>query len=271
MEFITYFRNWLFVNAMNTNFSKSIVFLSLFSALSVVASAQQFALPSLGGTTWLGVRGGANFANETSITPPANATTSIVTGGIGGLEIELWFDNSWAISAGVLYDQKGVGEQYANSAQNREIGNIIYSGNDNFSMNYIEVPVLLKYTLGRGSVRPYLAAGPSIGSLLSANEAVSGTIAPISNLKSDLKSDLQSIDLSVYGAVGLVDQIYHGPILSFEVGYAAGMSKIFKVSPTRFVISQTPSTDGTRFPDPIDPSTAKSGDFRVTIGAMWQL
>ena len=252
---------------MKTNFLKSIVFLSLFFAMPIVASAQQFALPSIGGTMWLGVRAGANFANETSITPPANATTSIVTGGIGGLEIELWFDNSWAVSAGFLYDQKGVGEQYANSAQNREVGNIIYSGNDNFSMSYIEIPVLLKYTLGRGSVRPYLAAGPSIGSLLSANETASGTIAPLS----DLKSDLQSIDLSVYGAVGLIDQIYHGPILSFEVGYAAGMSKIFKLSPTRFVVSQTPATDGLRFPDPIDPSSAKSGDFRVTIGAMWQL
>jgi hypothetical protein len=252
---------------MNTNFLKSIVFLSLFSALPIVASAQQFALPSIGGTMWLGVRAGANFANETGITPPANATTSIVTGVIGGLEIEYWFDNSWALSASVLYDQKGVGEQYSNSAQNREVGNVIYSGNDNFRMTYLEIPVLLKYTMGRGSVRPYLAAGPSIGSLLSASETVSGTLAPLT----DLKSDLQSLDLSVYGAVGLIDQIYHGPILSFEVGYAAGMSKLYKSSPPRFVVSQTPATDGLRFPDPIDPSSAKSGDFRVTIGAMWQL
>ena len=246
---------------MKSNLFKSAVFL-FFSTLPAIAFAQ-FAVPSNGATAWVGIRGGASFASEAFSTIPDNTTTSMTIGGLGGLTLEYWFDNSIAVSAGFLYDQKGVGEQYASSAQNRQPvpGGKIYSGNDNFTMSYLEIPILLKYTLGWGEVRPYLCAGPSIGELLQSSETVSGSIAPLANLK----SYLQSTDLSIYAGLGLMDEVSRGTILVFEAGYAVGLSNIYKSSSTRM------ATDGTNFPDPIDPTGAKSGDFRIMIGAMWKL
>jgi hypothetical protein len=244
---------------MKSNVMKSILILCAIVILSSDAVAQ-FSIRSIGGTSWLGVRAGANFSNESFSTLPDNSSTSMMTGIIGGITFEHWFDNSWAVCADVLYDVKGVDEQYANAAKNRQVGDVIYSGNDNFSMSYVEIPILLKYSLGRGVIRPYLCAGPSIGSLLQSSETASGSIAPVGNLK----SYLQSTDLSVYGALGIQDEIYNGPILSFEAGYAVGLSNIYKSSPTRV------TTNGNPFPDPIDPTGVKSGDIRLTVGAVWQ-
>ena len=247
---------------MKSMFAKSIVFLSIVLAMPMMASAQ-FSVRSIGATTWGGVRAGVSFSNETFNALPDNASTSMTTGGTGGLSLEHWFDNSWAVSVGILYDQKGINELYASNSKNREIGSTIYSGGDNFSMSYLEIPILLKYSLGRGDIRPYICAGPSIGMMFQSSETVSGSIAPLS----DPKSNVESTDLSVYAALGLMDQFYHGPILFFEAGYAAGLSKIYKSNPTRYTTEQPPIP----FPDPIDPNGVKSGDIRVTIGAMWEL
>jgi hypothetical protein len=248
---------------MIANRFKSIFFLSVLSTLPVVASAQ-FSVVSIGGTMWAGIRAGANLASESFDSIPLNASTGIKTGLIGGLSVEYWIDNNWAISSGILFDQKGTDEQYSANASNRQIPmgtGTIYSGTDNFSLNYLEIPILLKYALGQGVIRPYICAGPSIGELLNASETVSGNIQQLS----DLKSDLQSTDISIYAALGLMDEVYHGPILLFEAGYASGITSIYKSTPTRI------ATDGTNFPDPITPASVKSGDIRVTVAAMWPL
>jgi hypothetical protein len=245
---------------MNSNFLKFAFILSIFFALPAVVYAQ-FSISSLGASTWVGIRAGANIAGESFDSIPLNASAGLRIGAIGGLAIEHWFDNNWAISSGILFDQKGTDEQYSPNASNREIGATIYSGSDDFSLNYIEIPILLKYALGRGTIRPYVCAGPSIGELLSASETVSGSVGPLT----DLKSYLQSTDISIYAALGLMDQVYQGPILLFEAGYATGITNIYKSNPTRM------ATDGTSFPDPINSTTVKSGDIRVTIAAMWQL
>ncbi len=245
---------------MNSNFFKFVIVLSIFLSLPAAVNAQ-FSIPTLGGSTWIGVRAGVNIAGESFDSIPLNASDGMRIGAIGGLTIEHWFDNSWAISSGILFDQKGTDEQYSPNASNREMGTTIYSGNDDFSLNYIEIPILLKYALGRGTIRPYVCAGPSIGELLSASETVSGSVQQLSNLK----TDLQSTDVSIYAALGLMGQVDDGPILLFEAGYATGITNIYKSNPTRV------ATNGTNFPDPINPATVKSGDIRVTIAAMWQL
>ncbi len=247
---------------MKSNLFKSGFFLFAFCALPVMASAQ-FSLRSIGTTTWIGVRGGASFASEGFTSLPDNSTTSMKIGAIGGLAFEHWFDNNIGVSVDILYDQKGIGEVYANAAANRQNGNVIYSGNDNYSMSYLEIPILLKYSLGRGDIRPYICAGPSIGELLQSSETTTGSVAPLSS--DSLKHYLQSTDLSIYAALGVMDAIYQGPILFFEAGYAVGMSSLYKSTPSRI------TTDGTTFPAAIDPTGAKSGDIRVTVGIMWQL
>ncbi len=245
---------------MKLNALKFLLLLSICLIQPLSASAQ-FSLRSIGGTAWFGVQGGISYAGESISSLPDNASTSMTTGAIGGLSFEYWLDNAWAVGAGVLYTQKGINELYAPNARNRDTNNVIYSGSDNFSMGYLEIPILIRYSMGLGDVRPYICAGPSIGMLLQSSESVSGSVAPIS----DLKSDLQSTDLSLYAALGIMDAIPNGPILFFEAGFAVGLSNIYKSTPERF------ATSGISFPEPIDPTGAKTGDIRVTIGAMWPL
>ncbi|MFI5201461.1 MAG: porin family protein, partial [Candidatus Kapaibacterium sp.] len=247
---------------MNKKIAISTSFLLLFTVTGTLRA--QYA------TSWWGLRAGADLANE-SLTPPDNASVGMRAGALGGLVFEHWFNDTWGLGAGLLYDQKGASETYASSAYNREItvGSVttLYSGTDNFTLSYLEVPVLLKFSFGEGDIRPYIAAGPSFGFLLSASENTTsvapneGTIAPIDNLK----SYMQSLDVSIYGGLGLADEIYHGPMLTFDAGYAAGMTKIFKSNPTRV------ATNGQSFPAPIDLSTAKSADIVIAIGILWRM
>ena len=216
-------------------------------------------------TSWWGIHAGVNLASET-VTTPDDATVGIKPGVVGALMFEHWFDGTWGLSAGILFDQRGSSDVYATSAANRIKNNGegpgIYSGNDDFTLSYIEIPVLLKYAFGEGDIRPYIAVGPSFGYLASASESTTGDLAPISNLK----DSLQKFHVAIYGGLGLSDELYHGPMLTFDAGYAAGLTKIFKTTPK----SRT-ATDGQLFPASVDLSSAKSSDILITIGAMWKL
>ncbi len=203
-------------------------------------------------STWLGIRAGASLAGMSFDSIPDGASTGLKFGVLGGLTLEHWFDESWAINIGAQYVQKGIHEEYAQHSLARPLTQY---GNDDFSLGYIEVPVTVKMAFGTNDFRPYAFVGPSFGFLMSASETVDGTITPIT----DLKSNLQSMDISLYFGLGLMDRVYQGPTYFFDAGYAAGLTKIFKSAPSR------------DFQNPIDPSTAKSSNFRLTMGAMWQI
>lgn len=244
---------------MNKKIAVSTSFLLLFAF--VLPLRAQYA------TSWWGLRAGVNLASE-SITAPENSTVGIKPGVVGGLTFEHWFNDTWGLNASLLYIQKGAGEVYATSAGNREIETdtvnktyTLYSGNDNYTLSYLEIPVIIKFSFGEGDIRPYVAAGPSFGFLLGASETATGNLQPAT----DFKSNLQSVNVSLYGGLGLSDELYHGPMITFDAGYAAGLTKIYKSSPPRF------ATDGHSFPQPIDPATAKSSDILITLGLMWRM
>ncbi len=245
----------------------SFSFALLFFALSTPLRAQY-------SSSWWGVRLGANFASEGLDSLPASTTTGMKTGVIGGLAYDHWFNDTWGVDISALYDQKGVSEQYSPSAAIRSsalIGRndtpaIVYSGNDNYTLNYIEVPVVVKFSFGMGDIRPYIDAGPSFGFLLGASESADGSVVPVS----DLKSYLNSVDVSVYVGLGIADELYHGPMITFDAGYAAGLTKIYKSTASPDALTRL-ATNGKTFPIPIDPTSAKSGDIRVLLGVMWPI
>lgn len=224
-------------------------------------------------SSWWGIRAGANFASQTIDMVPAGTTTAMKTGIIGGLSYGHWFDDTWGINISALYDQKGVSEQYSPNAQNRLVKNpqdtnvsIVLSGNDNYTLSYIEVPIIAKFAFGMGDIKPYIDAGPSVGFLMSASESADGYVVPVSSLK----TYLNSVDISLYLGVGLADELYHGPMIVFDAGYAVGLTKIYKSSPVSPTNTRV-TTNNLAFPDPIDPATAKSSDIRVTLGIMWPI
>src|SRR5436309_2131965 len=81
-------------------------------------------------SSWLGVRAGVNFANE-SVDVPDGASTGFKFGPLGGIIFDHFFDENWGISASLLYDAKGIHENYGAASQARIDPNdpsIVYSG-----------------------------------------------------------------------------------------------------------------------------------------------
>ncbi|MDP4200421.1 MAG: porin family protein [Bacteroidota bacterium] len=206
-------------------------------------------------SNWFGVRAGINIANESVDILPGGASTGFRIGPSFGAQYDYSLSDSWALSVGLLFNQKGTHQQYdsASLSQTPPTTPIAYGGKDDFTLSYIEIPIVAKATFGYGDFKPYLFAGPSIGILMSASEAVDGTVPPIT----DVKTFASSTDISLYLGGGLQEQM-GSKMVYFDAGYAAGLTKVFKSNP------RTASNF-------IDLSTAKSGDIRLAIGMLWQI
>ena len=212
-------------------------------------------------SNWVGVRLGANFGGESIDSTYDNATNSLKFGILGGAQFDHWFDDNWGVGIGLLFDQKGTSELYAQASVNNQVkqpdGNYItYSGNDNYTLNYLEIPIVFKAAFGDGDVKPYLFAGPSIGILLSASDKTDNNIPPVTNLK----TYLNSTDISIYFGGGFLDKLNTNEAFFFDAGYSAGLTKIYKTAPDR-----------TPLPLPVQHLTSKSGDIRITVGMMWAM
>jgi hypothetical protein len=201
-------------------------------------------------SNWFGVRAGLNVASEFyDAVPGASSGTKLAP--FGGAVIEHVFDDTWALSLGLLFNQKGSKQVYDSSVvqESASIG-----GNDNISLSYLEIPIVAKMMFGNGDIHPYVFAGPSIGLLMSASEDVDGNVAPVA----DLKSSANAIEFAINFGGGIVFQAGNSSRFFFDAGYSAGVTSAFK---------SNPRTDKTF----VDLSSAKSGDVRVAIGMLWEL
>jgi hypothetical protein len=122
------------------------------------ASAQKFDL---------GLEAGANFANFIGNSVSAASLTGSRLGLVGGGFLELNFGNSFAIRPELLYAQKGGKD----------------TSNNTLQLDYVEVPVLLKLSLGTPGINPGILAGPAF-SWNTVAQAVSsgGTSTAIQNV-----------------------------------------------------------------------------------------
>jgi hypothetical protein len=206
-------------------------------------------------SNWIGPRLGLNMANE-SFTGGHGVSSSMKFAPFGGIEFDHIFDETWMVTSGLVFNQKGSNQSYtASDASNTGS----YDGKDNFTLSYIEIPIIAKMMFGNGDAHPYVYVGPSINILMSASEDADGTVPKIADVKSAANTTEVALNfgggLSVLG--GSSSRIF------FEAGYSAGLTAAFKSNPSRSGV-----TDATNF---VDLSTAKSGDIRIAIGMLWQL
>ena len=68
-------------------------------------------------------------------------------------------------------------------------------GENEFQFSYLEVPLLLSYTLDANPVRPYLTAGPSIGVFLDADDVV--LRRPDGTFKADMDAVIERFDIGL--------------------------------------------------------------------------
>ena len=210
--------------------------------------------------TWIGLRGGVSISSE-SIDPALDASTSSITAFQGGLQIDEWFNDMLAISVAATMDKKGIKESYPDhSLQHSTV-----KGDDSYSASYLELPIVLRAAFGKGDARPYIFAGPSIGLLMSAEETVSDpSIQPSAT---DIKSAMNSTDFSLFFGGGFLDKLSEHVAFSVDVGYAMGLTKLYKDAlPDRTTIDNPTSRNTVSL---INNSDAKSGDFRAAASFLF--
>ncbi len=125
----------------------------------------------------LGLEAGANFSNFVGSDVTVNDVTGSRLGFVGGGFVSLNFGNSFAIRPEILYEQKGGKD----------------TSNNTYQLDYVEIPVLLKFSLGTPGINPSILLGPSFSFNMVAQVANSGSTSAI--------TDSNGSDIGVIGGV----------------------------------------------------------------------
>lgn len=181
---------------------------TLFLALAVLLSFSlaHALLPSFG------IKGGVNMAKFTG---GDAGSTDYKLGGVGGAFVCLDLV-ALKIQPELLFSQKGAKEE-----GQIDLFGTVYSYKASATNNYIEIPVLAKFSFGKIIV-PSILVGPSLGLLMSAN--AEAEIGGVSSGSVDVKDAYNSTDLGlVIGA-----EVKTPAKLSVEARYNMGLSKVPK-------------------------------------------
>jgi hypothetical protein len=206
-------------------------------------------------STWIGFRAGGSIISENLAEITGGASQGLKFGFDGGLDIEHWFNGDWGITTGVSFIQKGVDQSYTFVP-----GQSLGSGDDYYSMNFVEIPLLLKKGFGvtdisAGGARPFVCIGPCFGFLASSAETTNGDIPPLNNPT----SNIEKLSISLYFGAGSMFFFNEGPSIFFDAGYETGLTNALKSQPSR------------TFYTPTGQIVKTANEIMVTVGALWQI
>jgi len=140
-----------------------------------------------------GLKAGANVANVNGDFATELENWKSTVGFCGGIFLELNFGRILTIQPEVLYTMKGAD-----------------SGAGKLSLDYLEIPVLLKVRIPTGSIHPFVFAGPAFGFRLKA--VIEGI-------------EIDDMPKSDYGAV-LGGGLQLGRSIHVDVRYTMGLDKL---------------------------------------------
>lgn len=162
-----------------------------------------------------GIKGGVNFANTGGV--DALAGSKALTGFAAGGYLEFNVPFLFTIQPEVLYSQKGF------TAEQNVLG---YDVKATGHFNYLEIPVLLKFSLPVPIVKPSLYAGPAMGILLSAKEKAE--VTGLATQESDVKDSTASTDWGfVIGASANI------AVITVDIRYTMGVATLDKSGQTK--------------------------------------
>ncbi len=145
-----------------------------FSLFLILVMTLAFAVAANAEGTAFGIKAGVNFAN---IAGDDTGDLNSLTGFVGGGFVDIPMSPTLSIQPEVFYSQKG--------AKYEEMGTDV-----SIKLDYIDIPVLLKFTMAGESARPFFLFGPSIG--FSASSKVSA---------GDVSMDLEGVASTDFGLV----------------------------------------------------------------------
>ena len=114
--------------------------LAIVTALSATAHAQR-----------IGVIAGATFSN---VRTSDDLNLSNRTGSMFGVSLQVPVGTTFTLQPELQFLQKGAKFKQTFGAT---------SNSGNFRLDYVEIPLLLRYDISRGVIGPHLYAGPSVG------------------------------------------------------------------------------------------------------------
>ena len=211
---------------------------------------------------FFGLRGGVNLANQKQENLTDSETISARTLLLAGGQFDYWFNDSWAMSFQLLYNQKGA-HLGMNVGEFAFLGILGLSSAD-WIGKYLEIPLLVKASLSNGAVRPYIFAGPSFGILLSNTEVLHYTghtfafgppgVALSSDTTANITDSTAKIDFSIVAGAGISVTLDSGPVLFLEAAYAFGLTNVDNY-----------------FADNANDRYIYSRDIRIAAGVMFPL
>ncbi len=140
----------------------------------------------------------------------------------------------------------------------------LISGENEFLLSYLEVPLLLSYTFGTGPVRPYLTAGPSICLFLDADDAV--LRRPDGVFKADIDEVIERFDIGLALGSGVSYPV--GRMTLFAQGrYTLGLANINQGGP----VTIRDDVFGLPLELELDPTDTKTRGLQMTAGVMFRL
>jgi len=191
-----------------------------FFAFSIALLTLAVLAPQAGAAT-VGLKGGVNFANmaikTTSVDiPDFNNQTGIVEGIFASFKL-----GPVSIQPELLYSRRGLTYQ--------EFEDVDVNVTGHFVLDYVELPVLVKYSFLAGPAKPFLYAGPSFSVLLKARQGYS--VDYIADVEADyfylydMEEYIKKTEFAgVFGAG--VDLKLAKVILSLEGRYHLGLGNV---------------------------------------------
>jgi hypothetical protein len=215
---------------------KKILLVSLAMLLAVSVAFSQFGIK--GGLN-LGTFGGADKAINPGMFDASLANLPSMepknrTGFTAGLSYKAGFIPILAIQMEVLYTQKGA--VYELSLPAAFGGG---SGKGTFKLDYVDIPVLVKFNLPVPVVSPYIEGGVSYSILVSSKFKAE---TPAGSSEEDMKDGTTKNDLSFIVGVG-VELL----ILDINARYVIGQTKVIKDTDAKIFNRGIMLTAGIRF------------------------
>lgn len=136
----------------------------------------------------------------------------------GGVALPISLMNSFVIQPELLYSAKGY---KAEMLYRKKIGELVYTEKApaEYKLDYLEIPILVKYNISDGFISPNIYAGPAFSFLINTEYTVEEPITEYEDLS------LKSFDFGVAVGAGVNFNLLKGYIIT-DFRYTFGMLNV---------------------------------------------
>lgn len=238
---------------------KKIILLAAFAASTSICSAQ----------VSFGLQVGPNFGmgkfkyNEASFsgTTTHSQKNKVKVGFLAGVVVEIPIGSQLAFRPELNFIQEGTKHNFSLTAPFYS-----YAGEQNITLNYIQLPLNVIYKLPVGSGTVFFGLGPSLQFGISGKNKFTSPTDPTDNKNYSVKFDGKKSD-------GVTDPAYYDKahLKSFDAGanilagYKLDMGVFVKLAYTYGFLELDPNNSNV---DPSDRSSYKNSGFNISFGYM---